>query len=175
MELDSEPVRDTARSALEPALPWDACPVTSGDVDDAVSEVFQSMLGTACTSSAYGRITGERISATIRMSGGRQGMCVVEMPAEAGDWLTDSLMGSEADWDDEMIHDAVGELCNMITGGVKRRMGSWLGECRISLPEVWHYRRPETEGAQSAGMRRFYAVGTTTLLAVTLTFYRTTD
>lgn len=178
------------RAEREPELPgeaalpqegrgpaWAGCPVTAADIDETVSEVFQSMMGIAAVPGEHRRMAREHISAMIQLSGSREGRCTVEMPPEAGDWLTDLMMGSEADWDDDMIHDAVGELCNIITGGVKRRLGEWLGKCRISLPQVCRSRPLELDSAASSAIRRLYSVGTTTLV-VTLAFYpvyRTTD
>ena len=180
-----------ARAEGEPEMPgeaalpqegqgsaWAGCPVTAADIDEAVSEVFHSMMGIVAIPNEHRRAAREHISAMIQLSGSRDGRCTVEMPQEAGDWLTDSLMGSEADWDDDMIHDAVGELCNIITGGIKRRLGEWLGECRISLPQICRSRPHELDSAASSAIRRLYSVGTTTLV-VTLAFYpvsyRTTD
>ncbi|GAC1650370.1 MAG: hypothetical protein NVS9B15_09910 [Acidobacteriaceae bacterium] len=157
---------------------WLGCPVTAADIDDAVSKIFRMVLGTVSTPRAHGPMTGERISATIRLSGSREARCTVEMPAETGDWLTDGLMGSEADWDDEMIHDAVGELCNMVTGALKHRLGAWLGNCRTSLPEVCRSRSGELDAPAGTAMHRTYSVGASSV-AVTLAFYpssyRTTD
>ncbi|GAC1424770.1 MAG: hypothetical protein NVSMB62_21790 [Acidobacteriaceae bacterium] len=177
-EPESEELGDAALAGKDRDLAWLGCPLKTADIDEIVSEIFQSMLGAACTPNAYKAPIRERISATIRLSGDRAGSCAVEMPAEAGDWLTDSLMGSEADWDDEMIQDAVGELCNMVTGGLKRRLGAWLGECRISLPEVHRSPPLRMEPLAGAAMQRSYSVGSGTL-TVSLAFhcksYLTTD
>lgn len=108
-------------------------------MDAAVEEVFTCMLRAVCTTTES-ECDEECIRAAIRLHGDPAGECSVEVPVSAGDRLTDALLGTEVDWDEEMLRDAVGELCNMITGGVKRRLGLWCDGCRISLPVV--IRRP---------------------------------
>ncbi|MDP9040040.1 MAG: chemotaxis protein CheX [Acidobacteriota bacterium] len=156
---------------------WDelgACPMTAADLDAAVMEIFESMLQTGCRVVPGCRGAGLRVRASIRLSGAGGGICMVELPVEAGDWLTDSLMGSEADWDEEMVNDAVGELCNMIAGGVKRRLHTAPEEWQMSLPVVWRGGGEGPGGEQvpgSHGMRRCYSMGAVTF-AVRVAFWR---
>jgi len=149
-------------------------------VDAAVREVFERMLWEECRVSNVDWARGERICAWIEMRGEPEGCCRVEVAAAAGDLLTDTLLGSEGDWDAELIDDAVGELCNMITGGVKSRLGAKPGACRITLPMVLRTggdSRFDTGAGQvpvwedAAGIetvRRLYWFGQASTLAVTL-------
>lgn len=171
-DRESTETRRVASVAEGERLRWCECPLAVQDVDDAVMQVFELMVGVSCSPVERESAATERVVAEIAIMGAREGRCAVELPAEAGDWLTDSLMGSDADWDDEMIHDAVGELCNMITGGVKRRLGRWLGECSISLPEVSRRRANELPSPIDGEMRRHYRVGEMTV-SVTVSFYST--
>jgi chemotaxis protein CheX len=131
-------------------------PELTRSVDDTVEEVFARMLRTPMVRCGPHEGDEETIEASIRMMSEPQAVCRLEISARAGDRLTDAMLGSEADWDAEMIEDAVGELCNMITGGVKRRSGWWQGGCRISLPTI--ARRAATAPAGD-GMRRAYRFG----------------
>lgn len=133
--------------------------VMAEHLDAVMMAICTSMLGIECVPTEHRLGFGEdRVSAAIRVGGVCEGVCLVEMAIPGGDWLTDTLMGSAADWDDEMIDDAVGELCNMVTGGLKGRLGRWSRECRISLPEVWRG-RGEVSDAAVPGVWRFYRVG----------------
>jgi chemotaxis protein CheX len=112
------------------------CDAKLAIVDAAVAEIFERMLWEECRISKVDWAEGERICAWIEMSGAPDGCCSVEVAASSGDLLTDTLLGSQGDWDDELIEDAVGELCNMITGGIKSRLGVRAGACTMSLPKV---------------------------------------
>lgn len=149
-------------------------------VDAAVRDVFERMLWEECRLSNVDWAEGERVFAWIQMRGEADGSCGVEIAASCGDVLADALLGSEGDWDDELIDDAVGELCNMITGGVKSRLGVTPGACAVSLPSVMRFgggSRPVTSprgaplGDESEGtvtIRRMYWFGQASTLAVTL-------
>lgn len=123
-------------------------------VDGAVTEVFEMMLRRPCAL-VDGRPQMEPgISAEIVFSGSMEGRCSIRLSSETAYRLTDALIGAEGDWDDEMIEDAVGELCNMIAGGWKSRLGSGSAVCQLSVPAVSrNHGRPEEE---LAGNRRFY-------------------
>lgn len=150
-------------------------------IDSAVAEVFQRMLWQTCRVAKVDCGGRERIRACITLSGDPAGRCCVELPASAGDQVADALLGSEGDWDDELIEDAVGELCNMIMGGVKGRLGP-KGVCGISVPEVTRLTegvvRPRTGSQMHPGWkpaqpgpqapRRMYWIADCSTLAVTL-------
>ena len=150
-------------------------------IDSAVAEVFEQMLWQTCRVSKVDCGGAERIRACITLRGPHSARCCVELPVTAGDQVADALLGSEGDWDDELIEDAVGELCNMIAGRVKSR----LGPERLSgssLPEVVRVTgggvRPRTGSFVGVGWRpvqpsadaprRLYWIGECCTLAVTL-------
>ena len=152
----------------EDSAPHDGCDGAEriACMDAAVEEVFTSMLRAVCVVTDEVCLE-ERICATIRVEGEPEGECAVEVPAAAGDRLTDALLGTEGDWDAAMIEDAVGELCNMIAGGIKRRMGIWRGRCRISLPRVRRLGAGELSVLPEGSTRRMYLLDEHTI-AVTL-------
>jgi chemotaxis protein CheX len=131
-------------------------PELTRSVDDTVEEVFARMLQMPMLAGAAQEPEEETIQASIQMMSAPQAVCRLEVSVRAGDRLTDAMLGTEADWDAAMIDDAVGELCNMITGGVKRRSGWWQGGCRISLPTV---ARRATTAPEGDGVRRAYQFG----------------
>lgn len=150
-------------------------------MDSAVAEVFEQMLWQTCRVSKVDTGGAERIRACITLRGAQSARCCVELPITAGDQVADALLGSEGDWDDELIEDAVGELCNMITGRVKSRLGARVGSGN-SLPEVVRVSgggiRPRSGSFVGLGWkpvqpaedatRRLYWIGECCTLAVSL-------
>jgi len=63
------------------------------------------------------------IAAKILLSGAIEAQCLVEFPQATAKKLTDAFLGSQDDWEDALIEDAIGELCNMIAGGWKSALG----------------------------------------------------
>jgi chemotaxis protein CheX len=137
-------------------------------VDDAVAEVFASMLQLPYAVVDEAPATGATISARIAFSGAIDGECVIQLPVRAAERLTDTLLEAEGDWDDEMIDDAVGELCNMIAGGWKSRSGMD-AKCQMSVPAVSRHNVRERVDENRDAMRRFYGLGEDVLeVAMTL-------
>jgi chemotaxis protein CheX len=125
-------------------------------IDDAVMEVFQMMLQQDCMVVAKAPLSQKNISAKIIFSGTFEGHCTVRISTEGAYLLTDALLGAQGDWDESMIDDAVGELCNMIAGGWKSRLSAHLSACNLSVPQV--SRTQTLEGSNSRkSSRKFYA------------------
>ncbi len=128
------------------------------EIDSVVSRVFQVMLLRRCSVTETSTADAPDITATVRLSGGIEAQCIVEFPFLTAEKLTDAFLGSEEDncWDDAMIEDAVGELCNMVAGGWKSKLGALNSECLLSTPIVSRTttRWPNT---RDSTMRRTYA------------------
>jgi chemotaxis protein CheX len=105
-------------------------------MDSAVAEVFHSMLAQDCAAVDGGCPTCVDISASITFSGAFAAQCALEFPASSARRLTCAFLGPGAGWDDTMIADAVGELCNMIAGGWKTRLGASAWQADLSVPLI---------------------------------------
>ena len=106
-------------------------------MDDVVEEVFQTMLAQRCAAMERDLSLPADIFAEITLSGALDAICVVEFPARSAEQLTSAFLGSgETGWDDAMIADAVGELCNMIAGGWKKRLGEAAWAAELSTPFI---------------------------------------
>jgi chemotaxis protein CheX len=116
-------------------------------LDEAVQDVFQSMLSLACSATEAPLTTPPGYCARISFSGALDAHCIVEFPAASAHNLTNAFLGSAADWDDTMVADAVGELCNMIAGGWKKRLGAPAWQADLSLPIHLARTRPLHAGA----------------------------
>jgi chemotaxis protein CheX len=103
------------------------------DVQMVVEEVWSSFLGVdepLVLGGADALETGW--SAAVTVTGGWEGMVVVELPTTVAEEVCRRMLGV-ADIHDEDVADAVGELVNMIGGNVKSLMP---GPSVLSLPVV---------------------------------------
>lgn len=105
-------------------------------MDEAVEEVFRLMLDRSCPAIEEGIAIRPDICACIQFSGALEARCAVGFTSASAQRLTAAFLGSDAEWDNTIIADAVGELCNMIAGGWKRRMGTPGSEANLSVPSI---------------------------------------
>jgi chemotaxis protein CheX len=104
-------------------------------MDDAVAEVFERMLNRSCVSTQEFPAGDVLILARITFSGAVEAQCVLGFPSPSAQILTCAFLGpGEVDWDDFMVADTVGELCNMIAGGWKKRLGPSAWGADLSVP-----------------------------------------
>jgi chemotaxis protein CheX len=126
-------------------------------MDEAVAEVFESMIARSCAAVPDLATIRTDISARITISGSLIAQCAAEFPLSSAERLTSALLGSaEAGWDDALVADAVGEFCNMIAGGWKRRMGVPICSSDLSVPSVTRVPDSETPQPGTERMRRVY-------------------
>lgn len=105
-------------------------------LDSAVSEVFEMMLDRSCGPVDAEIGIHERITARIQFSGAINGECLVYASQTVAQIAAEALLGTVSETCDPMVEDAVGELCNMIAGGWKSKLGSSEAVCLISVPAV---------------------------------------
>jgi chemotaxis protein CheX len=96
------------------------------------------------------------ISATILISGALQGRCIVHLSTASSARFTALLLGADTGCDQPIIDDAIRELCNMIAGGWKSRLGALASACQISVPAISHT-APPTLPDDPTVLRRLYA------------------
>ncbi len=151
--------------AAKPAKEKDDRSPSIAHIDDAVANVFETMLRQPCVLTTHPSDNGPGISAKIVFSGPLEGHCILQISAIAADRVADILLGAEGDWDDQLIEDAVGELCNMIAGGWKSRLSDAAAASQLSIPAITR----SAAGHTSATTRRFYKFNNETLeVALTL-------
>jgi len=105
------------------------------DVEMVVTEVWSSFLGTE-DPLLMGPPAELAVgwSSAVTVSGGWHGMISVELPTDMAEQITRRMLClDEESLPDEDVADAVGELVNMIGGGVKSLMP---GPSALSLPVV---------------------------------------
>jgi chemotaxis protein CheX len=129
----------------------------SGQIDDIVAEVFRMMLRKSCAAVDGTTAFEVDLSARILLSGSFEGHCMIELPQATAKKLTDAFLGCEADWGNAMIEDAVGELCNMIAGGWKSKLGAFASASDLSVPTISQGPHHNTLDEARIKMRRVYA------------------
>jgi chemotaxis protein CheX len=129
-------------------------------MDDAVAEVFERMLERSCSATPEASAIDADFSASITFSGTLEAQCAVEFPSPSAQTLTSAFLGpSEADWDDSMVADSVCELCNMIAGGWKMRLGTSAWGAELSVPSISRGSDRDTPNLGATSVRRAYAFG----------------
>jgi chemotaxis protein CheX len=106
-------------------------------LDSAVSEVFEMMLERSCDplDGDVNTVDG-RIVARIQFTGAITGECLLYASQATAELTAEVLLGVPSEQNDPMVDDAIGELCNMIAGGWKSKLGSPEASCLISVPAV---------------------------------------
>jgi chemotaxis protein CheX len=103
-------------------------------MDETVNEVFATMLGVECIPAFSPASPSPNTAARIRFSGALNGECILIFAGVDAEKLARMLLGEAAD--DAMIGDAVGELCNVLAGGWKRRLRPPASGASLSVPMV---------------------------------------
>jgi chemotaxis protein CheX len=112
-----------------------------GNLDASVHEVFETMLGVQCRRDPLDPIFGEGISqefvtAVVGFGGILSGACVFRCDAPAACRIAARLAGMEFDSLDDIVKDAMGEICNMLAGSWKTKVPDLAANCGLSVPAV---------------------------------------
>jgi chemotaxis protein CheX len=141
-----------------------------GKLDAAVAEVFQLMLGLSCQRQPGPAPvqTGESVTAVVGFGGALSGACVFRSESSAAVRIAGNMTGMEFALVDDTVKDAIGEICNMLTGDWKGKVPELSASCGLSVPAViagcdynLHVQAPEFQ------LQHVYAFGGSTF-AVTI-------
>ena len=103
-------------------------------MDETVMEVFATMLGCECVPGHALQAAPDHKVARITFSGALAGKCVLIFADMDAAKLAEMLLGEGAD--DTMADDAMGELCNVLAGGWKRRLLPPASGAALSVPSI---------------------------------------
>ena len=109
------------------------------NLDDSVAEVFGTMLGLTCSredSLALCSEDNESLSAVVGLGGILTGACIVRCDAQAARQIASLMTATECESVDDVVKDAMGEICNMLAGAWKSRVRELAANCGLSLPAV---------------------------------------
>lgn len=110
-------------------------PISTVDLAQLTDAVFSATIDAAATPvTAAGEIGGRTVIAVVHISGGWEGTVAIQVPMSLASRIARAMfrLGDEGPSDAD-IHDAVGEVANMVGGGFKARLGL---DCCLSLPTV---------------------------------------
>lgn len=102
-------------------------------------DVFSSMLGMEAApqeAMSAGMTHTNSISGIIGLGGSIKGMLAVHAPEKAALAITSGFLGMPVEEINEDVQDAIGELANMLAGGVKLTLAENSSEIKLSIPSV---------------------------------------
>lgn len=106
------------------------------NLDASVEEVFEMMLGVACSAMTEAPEEAETITAVVGFGGLLSGACVFRSSGSAALAIAAKLTGMEFTGIDDTVKDAIGEVCNMLAGAWKGRVPDLSANCGLSIPAV---------------------------------------
>ena len=111
------------------------------NLENSVSEVFETMLGVHCR-----RVDGIEaipkheaavsVTAVVGFGGILSGACVIRCNALAARTIAGRMAGMEFEDVDDIVKDAMGEICNMLAGTWKSKVADLAANCGLSVPAV---------------------------------------
>ena len=111
------------------------------NLEKSVREVFETMLGVQCRrkdcATAFSdQQTGVSVTAVVGFGGILSGACVIRCDASAACAIAACMAGMEFETVDEIVKDAIGEICNMLAGTWKSKVPDLAANCGLSVPAV---------------------------------------
>ena len=110
-------------------------------LDHSVHEVFETMLGLECRrqsslESLDANRGAESVTAVVGFGGILSGACILCCKASAARRIAECMAGMNFDAVDDVVKDAIGEICNMIAGTWKGKVPELSANCGLSVPAV---------------------------------------
>jgi chemotaxis protein CheX len=107
----------------------------------SVLEVFGTMLGVECEpveSCASQPPVGaaESVTAVVGFGGILSGACVITCDDMSARHIASRMTGMAFEALDDVVKDAIGEICNMVAGAWKSRVPDLAANCGLSVPAV---------------------------------------
>lgn len=107
---------------------------TKRDLEAITSAIWRAMLEPGMGLTPGGRADGgETITSLVTITGAWNGAVIAEFPTPLADTLTRALLRGDDAPSDEEIHDALGELVNIMAGNIKALLPE---PSRLSMPAV---------------------------------------
>ncbi len=108
---------------------------------EAVQEIFTDMVPMAVREGVMLRrrpqVFRRNFSGLLGFSGEMRGLVGIHCPEQVGQALYQALLGMEEDGSDDEVRDMVGELVNMLAGGLKSRIQQEGREIALAVPQLF--------------------------------------
>jgi chemotaxis protein CheX len=106
-------------------------------MEAAAKDVLESMLGVQVRRTEPGSSNGSvDLTALVSLTGSPEGVLAIGCHTPSAGRLAMLMLGSDGPESEETAKDALGEICNMVAGGIKSRCCSSEDLCRLSVPTV---------------------------------------
>lgn len=108
-------------------------------IKEAVVDIFSSMVLldiTVIEGDTFAPMEGSMLSGMIGLAGDLQGTVLIHLPAPVAIDITNAFLGLEIDAVDDDVKDAIGELANMVAGGVKFLIPEKDQDIELAIPSV---------------------------------------
>ena len=103
----------------------------------AAQEVFEVMLGSPLgTATKSETPTGENLTAIVGLAGSLRGVVTFSCGANSAHQIAARMLGPEVACSEDMVCDAIGEICNMVAGNFKNKLIGLDKLCLLSVPAV---------------------------------------
>lgn len=111
------------------------------NLTSSVLEVFEMMLGVPSEAlrlclSGDGPGGAESVTAVVGFGGILSGACVISCTESSARQIAARMTGMEFNSLDDVVKDAVGEICNMVAGTWKSKVPELAASCGLSVPAV---------------------------------------
>lgn len=124
------------------------------NIIDATQDVFDTMLMLSITS---GKTLADKVyqfkdsvSGMLGFSGDIQGMLTIHCPQKVAFAITEQLLGMSVDSVDDDVKDTLGEMANMILGGIKDAFLNQGTDISLAIPTVMAGRSYQVKGVDYA-------------------------
>jgi CheY-specific phosphatase CheX len=110
-------------------------------VGNAVNEVFETMLSMEVeftNAHSQRNIEGNRIVGSVSFAGELIGSVCIHVPDVLARLMTAAILGMQLEevQGEEEVNDVIGEVSNMIGGGLKSRFCDYGLNCELSIPSI---------------------------------------
>lgn len=110
-----------------------------GIIDQAVGEIFSSMLFldvTALPEVPTSRFGERMLTGMIGFAGNLRGTVTIHLPVPVAIAITNAFLELDLDEVNDEVKDAIGELANMVAGGIKYLLPEQGQDVQLSVPSV---------------------------------------
>jgi chemotaxis protein CheX len=106
-------------------------------LETALKEIFATMFGSEARVIPHSEVVDtSRISSVVGFTGRLSGMLGMHFSTEMACNVASGLLGLPLTQPDENVRDAIGELSNMLAGGLKKQLSSTDNMFKISIPTI---------------------------------------
>jgi chemotaxis protein CheX len=108
-------------------------------IDQAVLEIFSSMLFLEISTLhdvEPAPLEGPMLTGMVGLAGDLQGSVLIHLPEPVAIAITNAFLGLEIDSVDDDVKDAIGEMTNMVAGGVKFLLPENDQDVELAIPSV---------------------------------------